>query len=239
MPWKKIMEIMAVKSIYPAFLLLSIALLFSVHLGAVNAEQGLPDSAVWLELRDNYSFDPFAEDTGTDRNIEYSKEVSGENELIAMLRFLLALAILALMLYGVIVLIRRHQRNQKIKISKDQPELYFKNIEENIAGIDLNLEIQKAVNAGQYDIAVRLWYLQCLKTLSTHNVIKYRLYRPNGEFVSEMASHPGAQKNFHGLTVIFDAIRYGNRTVSAQEYNILASRFQDFYRGIPEINNQQ
>ena len=100
-------------------------------------------------------------------------------------------------------------------------------ISENIFDIEYEKEIQKAVAAQNFRLAVRLLYLQSLKELSLRNLIQFTPEKTNSQYLFQLAGS-SFYKNFFTLTRNFNYIWYGKFPLSADGYSILQKDFSNF-----------
>ncbi|RQP11108.1 MAG: DUF4129 domain-containing protein [Parapedobacter sp.] len=98
---------------------------------------------------------------------------------------------------------------------------------ENIHGIDFAAELQKAMENGNYRLAVRLLYLDCLKKLSDSGLIHWQPAKTNAAYVGELED-TRVQSEFKRLTRQFEYIWYGDFGVNRQHFNQLHEAFQQF-----------
>lgn len=98
---------------------------------------------------------------------------------------------------------------------------------ENIHAISFDEEIQAALDAGQYRLAVRLHYLWSLKRLTDAGLIDWKPDKTNHAYVEELrpaALHP----DFAALTDEFERIWYGGFPLEAGRFEVLRVRFEGF-----------
>lgn len=98
---------------------------------------------------------------------------------------------------------------------------------ENIHEINFNEEINKAVIAGNYRLAVRLLYLQALKFLSDGAQIDWKPEKTNQAYVDELVD-PDRKKAFRLLTLKFEYIWYGDFSVEKESFKALKVSFDRF-----------
>jgi len=99
---------------------------------------------------------------------------------------------------------------------------------DNIFEIDFEKEIDKAVNAENFRMAVRLMYLRTLKDLSNHNLISYTHEKTNSDYLFQLASLSSYYKNFFRLTRNFEYIWYGQFELSQESFAIIQNDFLSF-----------
>ena len=92
-------------------------------------------------------------------------------------------------------------------------------------------EISEATGAGDYRLAVRLWYLQTLKILSEKGLIDYRFGRTNQDYVHQLFRHPN-YRDFFRLTRNFEYTWYGQFNLSAEAYERISNDFVQFQNSL-------
>lgn len=99
--------------------------------------------------------------------------------------------------------------------------------EENIFEINYQREIDRAVTATNYRLAIRLMFLRLLKKLSQENIIQYKQERTNSEYLMQLTS-TSYYADFFRLTRDFEYTWYGKFDVSADAYRIIQNDFEKF-----------
>jgi hypothetical protein len=99
--------------------------------------------------------------------------------------------------------------------------------DENINTINFDSDIEKAVDTGNYRLAVRLLYLKCLKQLSDKGYIEWKIDKTNHAYIGELTndSHRAA---FSLLTRRFEYIWYGEFIIDSQSYRDVSLAFNHF-----------
>ncbi len=92
-------------------------------------------------------------------------------------------------------------------------------------------EIASATAAGNYRLAVRLWYLQTLKELSERGLIDYRFGRTNQDYVNQLSKH-SHYRDFFRLTRNFEYTWYGQFEPSTEAYEMMRSDFVHFQNSL-------
>lgn len=98
---------------------------------------------------------------------------------------------------------------------------------ENIFEIKFEKEIQKAIDASNFRLAVRLMYLRTLKDLSLRNLINYTHEKTNSDYLFQLAGSP-YYKNFFRLTRSFDYTWYGHFSLSQESFSVIQNDFNSF-----------
>jgi hypothetical protein len=98
---------------------------------------------------------------------------------------------------------------------------------ENIFEIKFEKEIQKAIDAANFRLAVRLMYLRTLRDLSQRNLINYTHEKTNTDYLFQLAGS-SFYKNFFRLTRNFDYTWYGQFPLSQESFSVIQNDFNSF-----------
>ena len=101
--------------------------------------------------------------------------------------------------------------------------------EEDLFSINYQNEIRNAVIAGNFRLAIRLWYLQTLRELTEKNLIQYRHEKTNTEYLDELY-RTKYYKEFMKLTRNFEYAWYGKFELTAESYQLVEKEFAEFNR---------
>jgi hypothetical protein len=113
---------------------------------------------------------------------------------------------------------------KKMKATYENPE----EIEtENIFELNFEKEIQKAIDAADHRLAVRLMYLRTLRDLSLRNHINYTHEKTNTDYLLQLAGSP-YYKNFFRLTRNFDYTWYGHFLLTQESFTLIQNDFNSF-----------
>ena len=149
----------------------------------------------------------------------------------------LVLIILAVILLAVLVMhlfgnnLFNGPTNTRI-LTKDG-KIDIDNIEENMHEIELEDPIQLAIQRGEYDTAIRLYYISVIKELSVKKLIKWKKDKTNRDYYNELAGK-SVQPSFSDMTNVYERIWYGNKSLQQQDFNSLESRFQQVINSIKQ-----
>jgi hypothetical protein len=98
---------------------------------------------------------------------------------------------------------------------------------EDIFEINYRDRIDKAVQEGNYRLAVRLMFLQMLKTMSGRNIIQYKQDRTNFDYLLQLRD----TKHYHDffrLTRNYEYTWYGNFPVNDEAWQLIKNDFEKF-----------
>ena len=89
---------------------------------------------------------------------------------------------------------------------------------ENIHEVDFATRLAEAEAAGNWRLAVRLGYLQLLKTLSDHGLINWQPDKTNHAYLAELPPNGSTRTDFREITRQFEFVWYGELAVSGPLY---------------------
>ncbi|WP_083937686.1 DUF4129 domain-containing protein [Hymenobacter aerophilus] len=95
--------------------------------------------------------------------------------------------------------------------------LPYEALTEDIHGIDFATELDRAEQAGNYRLALRLGYLQTLRQLTERNLIQWQPDKTNHDYLRELAGTRLAA-GFRALTRQFEYVWYGELPLAASQY---------------------
>lgn len=141
------------------------------------------------------------------------------------------LIILFLLLAGLGYLIYRmlgdvDMRKRTKGDEEDQDEINISEIEEEqlvAEGVSLTL-LQRAENAGQFDVAVRLLYIQLLKELQDGGLIKYRRDFSNRDYQNQLRRSTFLT-DFRDVTADYERYWYGKYPIERLSYRLVHRKF--------------
>ena len=114
---------------------------------------------------------------------------------------------------------------------KDAPVAEF--LEKELAGINFEHEIQKAIEAAHYRDAIRWLYLKGLKKLSDKTLINWHPEKTNHDYIVEL-THPELRDVFVKLTSYFEYAWYGDIHVSHPDFLEAERHFHRFFTQMDE-----
>lgn len=111
-----------------------------------------------------------------------------------------------------------YKRNPKLFVRAGGRKVSYAIHEDTIYGIDFQFDIDSALARQDYREAVRLLYLQTLKTLSDKEMIEWQLYKTPTQYLYEVNAEE-LKEPFRNLTNHFLRVRYGNFEATAFLFN--------------------
>jgi hypothetical protein len=98
---------------------------------------------------------------------------------------------------------------------------------ENIFEINYKVRIDKAVKAGNYRLAIRLMFLQMLKTMAGKKLIQYKQDHTNFDYLVQLRNTTH-YNDFFRITRDYEYTWYGNFPVNEKEWNVIKTDFEKF-----------
>ncbi len=132
-------------------------------------------------------------------------------------------AVLLALLLRAIILANWQARDHKLKGALTVSEL--DRLEDRLEEADLRTPLERAVQEGQYELAVRLCYLSALQALSRQQWIRWKKEKTNMEYQAELADTPFAEA-FPRLTRIFEQVWYGGLRVTPEQFERIHPQFK-------------
>ena len=103
----------------------------------------------------------------------------------------------------------------------------YSEVEDNIHEIDFNAEIEHAIAAGNFRLAVRLFYLRILKQLSDAGQIQWQPEKTNQAYIAEI-NELTKKQTFKRLTDQFEYVWYGEFVIDRQQFESIKVGFENF-----------
>jgi hypothetical protein len=97
---------------------------------------------------------------------------------------------------------------------------------QDIFAINYQQEIDKAAQAGNYRLAIRLMFLRLLKNMSEKNVIQYKQEKTNLDYLMQL-HNTNYYPVFFRITRNYEYCWYGLFDVSAASYNVIKNDFDN------------
>ena len=108
-----------------------------------------------------------------------------------------------------------------------QAPLGYNTLDDNIHEINFTDRINQAVEARHYRLAVRLLYLQSLKSLADAGLIRWQADKTNRQYALELMGNP-KRLPFEQLTTQFEYVWYGDFPVDEARFGLIRQQFNQF-----------
>lgn len=144
------------------------------------------------------------------------------SKLAWVFRFFILVLVAGILIFLLFALLNR-PRNRKI--DPQGIAINIEALEDDLEGSELKPLIQNAMNLGDYQLAIRLYFLETLKQLSVRHLIRFKKNKTNREYLFELRKTP-QHAAFQELSLIFDRIRYSGQELSAEAFWAVEPKFQ-------------
>jgi hypothetical protein len=105
---------------------------------------------------------------------------------------------------------------------------------EDIFAINYNKEIEKAIAAGDYRLAVRLLFLQLLRVMSERKIIQYSHERTNLDYLLQVHHAPWYQQFFR-ITRNYEYVWYGLFEIDKNKFETINKDVKSLEHQLPAI----
>jgi hypothetical protein len=154
-----------------------------------------------------------------EQNYDWTGMTQGLGTLLQILAVVFALGMIA---YGIYWMM--NTPSNKV-LARDGTEITLANLDEYIHETDLQRFLREALEATNWPLAVRLYFLQTIKQLSEKEAIVWSKEKTNRDYLREMRNHPlGAP--FRDVTRQYERVWYGNQPLTAAEFARLEPEFK-------------
>lgn len=141
----------------------------------------------------------------------------------------IAVTLLVLIIIGLVVAIIANQKSNT-KIAREL-EHSIEEAEKNIDTTNLDYLLQKALDNGEYRLALRIYYLKVIKLLNEKSLINFKPEKTNYNYVVEMMGH-NDHKAFKSLTTSYEYFWYGDKDINEDIYQNQTRQFSSFINKI-------
>ena len=104
-------------------------------------------------------------------------------------------------------------------------------LESRIHETDLEKHLRDALARGEYNLAVRIHYLQIIRALSEKKYIRWSKEKTNREYLRELRNTK-MEEPVRNITGVYERIWYGNRLTDQEDYLLLAPDFINVLRQV-------
>lgn len=130
--------------------------------------------------------------------------------------------------YGIYRMLKAPRNRQ---IARDGVTITLDNLEEYLHETDLDRFLKEALAKEDYAQAIRLYYLQVIKSLSAKNAIKWSPEKTNRDYLRETREHRlGGQ--FREATLVYERTWYGNQVLTGQHFIGMEPQFKNLLAAI-------
>jgi len=111
-------------------------------------------------------------------------------------------------------------RKTKITSAPNEGEL------ENIEALDTRAILVRAIEDGDFKLAVRLYFLALLKTLNEKGVIVWKKDKTNKDYLTELFLRDFLFDEIRDLTRSYESVWYGDHDLRQESFRVISRRFE-------------
>ena len=143
-----------------------------------------------------------------------------------MISYLVIIGIAILILYLVARNVSFTRKFKKETVITDEAD----GIVDDIQNLNTQTLLQQALAQGNYRLAVRLYYLELLKKLNETGIITWKKDKTNRDYLSEIFSRNYHYDDVRKLTLAYELVWYGERSLTRESFQRLISNFEDLHQ---------
>lgn len=106
---------------------------------------------------------------------------------------------------------------------------------ENIEELEVDGLLRQALQGGDLRMAVRIQYLILLKKLNEVGLITWAKDKTNRDYLSELYGRNDCYDHVRGLTLAYELVWYGERSVSNESFERLSGEFESVNMKIKDV----
>ncbi|MDQ2658052.1 MAG: hypothetical protein M3Y60_11590 [Bacteroidota bacterium] len=154
-----------------------------------------------------------------------------------LLRAMVYLVITAVIVALVYLVVRNISFDLKIRRT-EITDADLTNPVEDIQAIDVRTALERAINEGNFKLAVRLYYLDLLKKLNETGVIVWKKDKTNRDYLGELFARDYFFDDIRNLTFSYERVWYGDHELRSQSFDDLSIRFQAVHAKIHSVEKR-
>lgn len=117
------------------------------------------------------------------------------------------------------------------RLPSNENQITPDDLESRIHETDLEKHLRDALARGEYNLAVRIHYLQIIRALSEKKYIRWSKEKTNREYLRELRNTK-MEEPVRNITGVYERIWYGNRLTDQEDYLLLAPDFINVLRQV-------
>lgn len=190
---------------------------------ATSNQSPFIDSIEWKNASKNLDFDEKIKPIEKEKKKEKTQNKRDFNFGISKNVLIITVIILVA---GILILILYSFKGRNIQLINTKTKFNINNLNELSDEEEILKAIENAINTQNLNLAFRYKYLQVIQQLISRNIIHFKKYNTNFDLVYQIKSSK-TQDVFKFLTVVFDAIYYGEKEINEEEYKSFVLDFEE------------
>ncbi|MFN8237102.1 MAG: hypothetical protein U0T77_02940 [Chitinophagales bacterium] len=147
-------------------------------------------------------------------------------QLSLYLKWILFGGILIALLFLVLNVMGVHL--QKRKSGKKDMPIALDELEDNLDTAAIDPHLYAAIKNKQFKLAIRLYYLMIIQQLSYKEIIHWKKYKTNQQYLKEVKKNDGYYEMLKQLTLTYEQCWFGDGVLSEAEYDRIQPAFVNF-----------
>ncbi|MEO8473610.1 MAG: DUF4129 domain-containing protein [Chryseolinea sp.] len=142
--------------------------------------------------------------------------------LIKLIFYGAVITIIGLILYNIIKDTSLKPRVRRVGVVEQD----FTNHVEDIADLNIDELLAKALASGNYRLTIRIYFLGLLKKLNASGFIIWKKDKTNRDYLTELYSKPEYFGEVRKLTIAYEQVWYGDHSLSSGLFQELSDEFK-------------
>lgn len=171
--------------------------------------------------------DKRAHDRFDDDEEEYDEEPGSVSSSLNIpgLNFIFYAIAIGIIGYILFVIIKNTSIKSSTKITKNESHDPAAPVED-IKELEIDRLLREAMAAGNYRLAIRIYFLGLLKKLDEQNLITWKKDKTNRDYLTELFMKAQYYDEVQRLTLAYEEVWYGDHTFPTQAYEEIISSFK-------------
>ncbi|MBN2681620.1 MAG: DUF4129 domain-containing protein [Bacteroidales bacterium] len=162
-------------------------------------------------------------------NLNKNRDIKTSKQAILFLKIILVVVIIGVFAFVFYLLLKHFFNFFEEKVPRRKLGEIVENLEDDLHNADFDFLLTKALEKGEYTLAIRILYLRIIKKLSDKEHIAWKRDKTNGQYVREMFSRK-AGIQFALITNIYEQAWFGNYNIDQQLYTKVSGKFHEFLK---------
>lgn len=174
-----------------------------------------------------------AEDESESESESESASTPIKSPILTIAVYAAAIGIISYILF---LVIKNTSLKSRGKISKSGLPDHTTHIED-IKELEIDRLLREAINAGNYRLVIRIYFLGLLQKLDEDRLIKWKKDKTNRDYLSELFSKTTHFEEVKRLTIAYEQVWYGDHNLPIQTYEQIISSFKTIDQKLKVQNN--
>jgi hypothetical protein len=151
----------------------------------------------------------------------------GGGGLVAILRALISLAVIAALIFGAVKLARLFRTRRKPAKEAEPREALGEEIAEDATSADLFATASELARQGEYRKAIRRAYIALLCEFDQRGKLRLERSKTNRDYLGELRSEQRIYPTFSVMTLAFERAWYGQERATEEQFQSFVTLYQE------------